>query len=366
MPTGWRDVEMQIAVAHVAEGHDAGHPAMKPCTAAVASAINCGSLRHRHRDIVLDRTALESSATPASVRGSPTIRWRWLSDCATVASLARPRATASSRMRRKQPSGTSASSASTYQGEPCASGLRTPMCLTVKSMPIARKELEGHGAVAAHLARERQKIDRRLRSGHRHEGSLVRFRLGKKLQHRGGDDAESAFRADEQVLEIVAGIVLAQPPQSVPDPPVGQHHFEPEAEIAGIAIGQHIEPAGIGRQIAADAAGAFRGEAQGKQPVRRIGCLLHRFERRARPRPSWCCWPHRPRRCGSCGRATAAPRVLIRAGSARRPVRYCPIAARSPFSVSLAIARMRETSSVEPGRSTMGDLPCHRSRHSCM
>ena len=31
-----------------------------------------------------------------------------------------------------------------------------------------------------------------------------------QLQHRGSDDAERAFRADEEVLQVVAGVVLAQ------------------------------------------------------------------------------------------------------------------------------------------------------------
>ena len=42
------------------------------------------------------------------------------------------------------------------------------------------------------------------------EGGLHRARLRKQLQHRRGDDAERALGADEQVAQIVAGIVLLQ------------------------------------------------------------------------------------------------------------------------------------------------------------
>jgi hypothetical protein len=54
----------------------------------------------------------------------------------------------------------------------------------------------------------------------------------------------------------------------VQDGPVGQHRLEPEAKVAGIAIAQHAHAAGIGGEIAADAAGAFGGERQRKEPSR--------------------------------------------------------------------------------------------------
>src|SRR5438874_1821656 len=36
-------------------------------------------------------------------------------------------------------------------------------------------------------------------------------RFGKEFDGRGGDDAEGSLRTDEELLQIVAGIVLAQP-----------------------------------------------------------------------------------------------------------------------------------------------------------
>ena len=67
------------------------------------------------------------------------------------------------------------------------------------------------------------------------------------------------------MLEVVAGVVLAQGLQPVPDPPVGEHHFEPEHQVAGIAIGEHGGSAGIGGEVASDPAGAFRGQREREQ-----------------------------------------------------------------------------------------------------
>ena len=63
------------------------------------------------------------------------------------------------------------------------------------------------------VAGRRTTADQQIKSGgrrrHRQE---CRFRCpwsGKQLQHRRGDDAQRAFGADEQLLQVVAGIVLA-------------------------------------------------------------------------------------------------------------------------------------------------------------
>jgi hypothetical protein len=147
--------------------------------------------------------------------------------------------------------------------------------------PDARHELDGRDLTGPALAGQRQKVEAGLRARHADPGGGARPRQGKQLQDRGGDDAERAFRADEQVLQVVAGVVLAQPPQALPDAPVGEHHFEPEAQIARRAIGDHADAAGVGRKVAADAARAFRRQAQREQPAGRGGRLLHRLERHA-------------------------------------------------------------------------------------
>ena len=82
--------------------------------------------------------------------------------------------------------------------------------------------------------------------GDGHQRRRPRPRRREQLQHRRGDDAERALGADEQLLEVVAGVVLAQAAQAVPDAPVGQHDLEAEHELARVAEAQHRGAAGVG------------------------------------------------------------------------------------------------------------------------
>ena len=104
-------------------------------------------------------------------------------------------------------------------------------------------------------------------TGRRHERGRDLARPRKQAQHRRGDDAERSFRAHEQVLQRIAGIVLAQPSQAVPDLAVRQHRFEPQHQVAHVAVAQHRDAAGIGRDVAADLARALRADAEREQAV---------------------------------------------------------------------------------------------------
>ena len=120
---------------------------------------------------------------------------------------------------------------------------------------------------AESLAGEREQRQRLLGARETDEGGRSRPRIGEQPQRSGGDDSERAFRADEQVFDVVAGVVLAQLAQRVDDPPVGQDRLDAGHEVARIAVGDHRHAAGVGRHVAADGAGSFRGERQRKQPV---------------------------------------------------------------------------------------------------
>ncbi len=146
----------------------------------------------------------------------------------------------------------------------------------------SRKQLEGRQAVAAALAQMAQQLDRALRVLHGNPGRRRGGRLRMQFQHRRRDDAERALGADEELLEVVAAIVLAQAAQAVPDTPVGQHGFEAEHLLAGIAVAQHIDAARVGRKIAADLAAAFGGQRRREQPVGFRGGALHVGEHAAR------------------------------------------------------------------------------------
>src|SRR5581483_10255185 len=76
----------------------------------------------------------------------------------------------------------------------------------------------------------------------------------KQLEHGGRDDAERAFRADKQLAQRIAGVVLAQRAQAIPDAPIRQHDFKSEREVTRIAVAQDIDAPGIGGEVAADLA----------------------------------------------------------------------------------------------------------------
>ena len=88
--------------------------------------------------------------------------------------------------------------------------------------------------------------------------------LGRELNHRRRDHRERAFRSDQQVFEIIAGIVFAQLAEAVPDFAIGEHRFEAERQIAHHAVAQHMMASGIGREQAADLARSLRCQPQRK------------------------------------------------------------------------------------------------------
>ena len=67
------------------------------------------------------------------------------------------------------------------------------------------------------------------------------------------------------MLEVVAGVVLPERRQPVPDPAVRQHHLEPEREVARIAVAQHAGAARVGGQVAADPRRPLAAEREGEQ-----------------------------------------------------------------------------------------------------
>src|SRR5690349_17077023 len=132
-----------------------------------------------------------------------------------------------------------------------------------------RNDLEGRDTVAARAAQAGEEADRCGRIRYRQHRGEVCARAWEDLEHRSGNDAKRAFRADEEILEIVAGVVLAQSFQAVPHAAVGQYHLEPECELAGVAVAKHVDAARVGREVAADLAAAFRAERKREEA---IGC----------------------------------------------------------------------------------------------
>ena len=102
--------------------------------------------------------------------------------------------------------------------------------------------------------------------------------MGKSFTRRGGDEAQRAFGADQEVLEVVAGIVLFERVQPLVEPAIGQHGLDPERQFAGVAEGQHLDAAGVGAQHAADAGGALRGDPEREHGARRFCRLMRVLE----------------------------------------------------------------------------------------
>ena len=73
-----------------------------------------------------------------------------------------------------------------------------------------------------------------------------------QFQRRLGDDAEQAFRADEQPVQIEAGLVFVRAAAESDDRAVGQHDFQAEDVIAGDAVFEAARAAGVGGDVAAD------------------------------------------------------------------------------------------------------------------
>ncbi len=127
----------------------------------------------------------------------------------------------------------------------------------------------------------RSRATRRRHVGDGDPRGRRRARPRKKLEHCGGDDAERAFAAQKKLLQVVPGVVLAQAAQAVPDLAIGEHHFEPQHQLARVAVAQHRRAAGVGGQVAADRATAFGGKRQREQHLGACSRFLDAGQRHA-------------------------------------------------------------------------------------
>ena len=84
------------------------------------------------------------------------------------------------------------------------------------------------------------------------DGELRERRERQQFQRRLGDDAEQAFGADEEPVQIKTGFVFVRAAAEPDDVAVGEHDFEAENELAGDAVFQTARAAGVGGDVAAD------------------------------------------------------------------------------------------------------------------
>ena len=131
------------------------------------------------------------------------------------------------------------------------------------------------------LVRVSEQLDRR---GERRQRRLRRHRCARprvQPQRGGGDDRERAFAADDEVAQVVAGVVLAQAAEAVPDAAVGRDRLDAEAELARVAVAQDLRAAGVRREVAADRAAALGGEAEREEEAVRRGFFLDALQHAA-------------------------------------------------------------------------------------
>ena len=90
----------------------------------------------------------------------------------------------------------------------------------------------------------------------------------KEFEAGGRDDAQGPFSTDQQLLEVIARIVLAKPLEPVPDLTIGQDRLKAQDQIAHRTIAQHRRAARIGRDQPANGCRAF-----GRQAKREMSTL---------------------------------------------------------------------------------------------
>ncbi|AJX32680.1 Uncharacterised protein [Burkholderia oklahomensis] len=101
-------------------------------------------------------------------------------------------------------------------------------------------------------------------------------------KHRARDDAERALAADEELLHVIAGVVLQHPVQRRDDRPVREHRFDAERLLAHHPEADRARAARVGREHAADLARAARAEIDAECEAGCFRRFLHRLQRRAR------------------------------------------------------------------------------------
>ncbi|MNQ74013.1 hypothetical protein D3C85_887610 [compost metagenome] len=123
---------------------------------------------------------------------------------------------------------------------------------------LVGEELEG-GQVQLVLEGVQHRHDRiEIGRAEDHGGEVLR----RAIQAHGGLDheAQGAFGADEQLAQVVAGGVLDQVAVQLEDLALAGDHLEAGDPVAGHAVADHLDATGVGADVAADLAGACRGE----------------------------------------------------------------------------------------------------------
>src|SRR6202050_3601019 len=132
--------------------------------------------------------------------------------------------------------------------------------IEIRPHDFERRQLRGEaGAGARQQLKHRRVVIDRTESG----GNAARLR--KQPPHGRSPHAERPFRADEQLSQIITGVVLDSLAQSVDDGAVGEYGFDAQHQVACHAKTQHPVTTSVGRYIVADLTGAATAQIQWKE-----------------------------------------------------------------------------------------------------
>ena len=107
-------------------------------------------------------------------------------------------------------------------------------------------------------------------------------RRGDEPQPRGGHHGERALAADQQLREVVAGVVLQQAGETPQDAAVGEHRLDAHDLGAHRPVPQDLRAARVRRDHAADGRAAARAVIDAEGEPGRGGVLLEALERHPR------------------------------------------------------------------------------------
>ncbi len=130
-----------------------------------------------------------------------------------------------------------------------------------KSQAVVGNDLEPFDAVAQCRFGQAKQAQRLFGAVDARPAHRARGDGGHEAQRRGGDDAKGPLRTDQQLLDVIAAIVLLERVQPVEDTAVGQHRLQPIDQRAHRAMTQHLRPASIGGHKPPDRCGAFCAQA---------------------------------------------------------------------------------------------------------
>jgi hypothetical protein len=102
-----------------------------------------------------------------------------------------------------------------------------------------------------------------------------------QAQHKPRDDPQRALRADQNVLQVIAGVVLDHLVEGGDHRPVRQHPLRAEHQGAHHAVPVDAVAAGVGRGDAAHLRGSAPAKIEREEEADRLGGVLGRLQRHA-------------------------------------------------------------------------------------